>query len=85
MKGLVHQETYHDYSDDDIREIYHERETKGWARYMSYPELRARIEGSGVKNLAQIYTQLKYTKESHQEFAQTVLNYLEAQDFMNNE
>lgn len=83
--GLVHQETYRDYSDDDIREIYHERETKGWERYMSHPDLRARIEGSGVKNLAQIYTVLKYTKESHQEFAQTVLNYLQAQDFMNNE
>lgn len=84
MSGLVHQETYQDYSDDAIREIYHERETKGWERYMSVPELRQRIEGSGVENLAQIYTVLKYTKDSHQEFAQTVLNYLQAQDFMNN-
>lgn len=84
MNGLVHQETYRDYSDDDIREIYDERETKGWARYMAYPELRQRIEGSGVENLAQIYTVLKYTKESHREFAQTVLNYLQNQDFMNN-
>lgn len=83
-EGLVHQETYQDYSDDDIREIYYERETKGWERYMSVPELRERIEGSGVENLAQIYTILKYTKESHQEFAQTVLNYLQDQDFMNN-
>ena len=84
MSGLVHQETYQDYSDDAIREIYHDRETKGWQRYMSYPELRARIEESGVENLAQIYTVLKYTKESHREFAQTVLNYLKDQDFMNN-
>ncbi|MBE2221460.1 MAG: nitroreductase family protein [Anaerolineae bacterium] len=85
MSGLVHQETYQDYCDDAIREIYHERETKGWNRYMSYPELRQRIEGSGVENLAQIYTVLKYTKDSHREFAQTVLNYLQDQDFMNNE
>jgi nitroreductase len=84
MSGLVHQETYQDYSEDAIREIYHDRETKGWQRYMAYPELRARIEGSGVENLAQIYTVLKYTKESHREFAQTVLNYLQDQDFMNN-
>lgn len=83
--GLVHQETYRDYSDDDIREIYYERETKGWERYMSNPKLRQRIEGSGVENLAQIYTILKYTKESHRAFAQTVLNYLKTQDFMNNE
>lgn len=85
MNGLIHQETYHDYSEDAIHQIYHERETKGWERYMSVPELRERIEGSGVENLAQIYTVLKYTKESHNEFAQTVLNYLKDQDFMNNE
>ena len=85
LSGLVHQETYQDYSDDDIREIYHERETKGWERYMSVPELRQRIDGSGVENLAQIYAVLKYSRESHQEFAQTVLNYLQTQDFMNNE
>jgi len=84
LSGLVHQETYQDYSDDDIRAIYRERETKGWERYMSFPELRRLIEGSGVENLAQVYTALKYTRESHREFAQTVLNYLQAQDFMNN-
>ena len=67
LDGLVHQETYQDYSDERIREIYHDRDVKGWERYMSYPELRARIKGSGVENLAQIYTQLKYTRESHQE------------------
>ena len=84
LSGLVHQETYRDYSDDDIRKIYHERETKGWARYTASPALRQRIESSGVENLAQIYAVLKYSRESHQEFAQTVLHYLQAQDFMNN-
>jgi nitroreductase len=84
LKGLVHQETYHDYSDDDIREIYLERETKGWDRYMSFPRLRQLIEGSDVKNLAQIYTVLKYTKESYSSYSQTVLTYLQQQDFMNN-
>lgn len=80
--GLVHDETYHDYSDDDIRAIYAEREVRGWNRYMTYPRLRARIEGSGVKNLAQIYTVLKYTRESHEAFSESVLNYLRQQDFM---
>jgi hypothetical protein len=82
LSGLVHYETYRDYSDADVRAIYAERERKGWERYMSYPELRARIEGSGVQNLAQIYTMLKYTRESHTEFSETVLEYLREQDFM---
>ncbi len=84
LSGLVHQETYHDYTDDDIQAIYADRNDKGWQRYMTYPELRERIEGSGVQNLAQIYTILKYTRESHLEFSDTVLTYLQQQDFMNN-
>lgn len=84
LSGLVHQETYREYSDDDIRRIYAERDRKGWDRYMGFPELRRRIEGSGVQNLAQIYTVLKYTRESHTEFSRTVLDYLREQDFFNN-
>lgn len=85
LEGIVHHETYRDYSDDNITAIYAERNRKGWERYMSFPELRRRIEGSGVQNLAQIYTVLKYTRESHTEFSRTVLDYLAAQGFMENE
>jgi nitroreductase len=85
LSGLVHLETYHDYSDDDIAAIYAERNRKGWERYMSFPELRARIEGSGVQNLAQIYTVLKYTRESHAAFSRTVLDYLRQQGFLDGE
>ena len=83
LRGLVHQETYHDYSDNDIRDIYAEREVRGWQRYMSFPRLRAMIEESGVQNLAQVYTVVKYTRESHQEFSETVLGYLREQGFLN--
>ena len=78
----MHHETYRDYSDADIRDVYAEREVKGWNRYMTYPRLRARIEGSGVQNLAQVYTVLKYTRESHEAFSESVLSYLRQQDFM---
>ena len=84
LHGLVHQETYRDYSDECIQEIYHEREVKGWERYMSFPRLREMVAEAGVENLAQIYTTVKYTRESHHEFSQTVLDYLAAQEFMNN-
>ena len=83
LSGIVHDETYHDYSDDGIRDIYSERETRGWERYMSYPELRLMIEQSGVRNLAQVYTVVKYTRESHMAFSETVLDYLRQQGFLN--
>lgn len=82
LSGLVHWETYHDYSDDDIRAIYHERERKGWERYMTFPDLRARIAEAGVHNLAQVYTVVKYTRESHLAFSETVLTYLREQGFL---
>ncbi len=82
LSGLVHYETYCDYCDADIEEIYRERNRKGWERYMTFPELRQRIEGSGVENLAQVYTVLKYTRESHIEFSRTVLDYLKEQGFL---
>ena len=56
---------------------------RGWERYMSFPRLRAMIEGSGVENLAQVYTIIKYTRESHQAFSEAVLGYLQEQGFMN--
>lgn len=82
LKGLVHQETYRDYDRDRIEEVYHERETKGWDRYMSFPDLKRRIEQSGVKNLAQVYTVVKYTRESHQSMSRQLLDYLAEQDFL---
>lgn len=81
--GLVHYETYQDYTDEQIEKIFRERNVKGWERYMSYPRLREVIEKSGVENLAQVYTKVKYTRESHQEFSKTVLDYLAEQDFLN--
>jgi nitroreductase len=83
LDGLVHYETYQDYSDERIVEIYREREVKGWDRYMSYPRLRKMIIDSGVENLAQVYTEVKYSRKSHQEFSRRLLSYLKLQDFMN--
>ena len=83
LEGLVHHETYQDYTDDQIREIYRKREVEGWDRYMSYPRLREKIIDAGVENLAQVYTMVKYSRQSHQDFSNNLLHYLKGQDFMN--
>ena len=83
LDGIVHMETYQDYDDARIAEVYEERNVKGWERYMTFPRLRKMIEESDVENLAQIYTTLKYTKEKHQRYSENILNYLKAQDFWN--
>jgi nitroreductase len=81
--ALVHYETYQDYTDERIKELYHDRETAGWDRYMSIPKLRALIEESGVENLGQLYTTVKYTRESHEKMSRLLMDYLNEQDFMN--
>lgn len=84
LDGILHYETYQPYTDEKILETYDYRNEYGWNRYMSTPRLREMIEGSGVENLAQVYTILKYTREKNKVFSQTVLDYLKQQEFMDN-
>jgi hypothetical protein len=81
--GLVHWETYHLYSDQEILEIYQEREVAGWKRYMASKWLREQVEEKGINNLARLYTEVKYTRESYQAISSRLLDYLANQDFMN--
>lgn len=81
IEALVHRETYQQRSDAEIQAAYRNREKTGWERYMQDPFLRRKVEESKVKNLAQIYTQLKYTKESHEKYSESVLRCLRAQNF----
>ncbi len=81
LDGLVHYETYQDYTDERINEVYRARDVNGWKRYMSAPRLRKMIAESDVENLAQIYSTLKYTREKHEQFAENILNYLQEQEF----
>jgi hypothetical protein len=82
--GLIHKEKYQSISDEEILNIYKEREEKGWQRYMQSKWLKEKSQESGVKNLAQLYTTVKYTKPSHQGYSSKLLDYLSHQDFMNN-
>lgn len=83
-KSLVHDETYQQKTDHEILESYSSRESAGWKRYQNMPELKKMIDESGVENLAQVYTKLKYTKESHEQYSRTVLNCLRQKGFLSN-
>ena len=82
--GLIHKEKYQSNSDEEILDIYKEREEAGWYRYMQSNRLKKLVLESGVVNLAQLYTTVKYTKPSHQDYSRKILDYLSQQDFMNN-
>ncbi len=82
LKGIVHYDIYKEYSDEEILTIYKDKEISGWKRYNEVPELRKMVLDSGVKNLAQIYTKLKYSRESHIEYSRTIYNCLIDQNFL---
>jgi nitroreductase len=82
--GIVHRETYRDYSVKEIEDIYAVKEVSGMKRYMDHPELRKSILENDIKNLAQVYTKVKYTQESHKEYSQSILKLLGEMNFMNN-
>lgn len=81
LSGLVHHETYQDHTDDQIKEIYQDRDRAGWDRYMSIPRLRELVEEFDVANLAQIYTVVKYTPDGQERYSKTVMDYLQKQGF----
>ena len=82
--GLIHKEKYRSFSDAEILGIYEKREVAGWKRYMQSRRLKILVQESGVENLAQLYTTVKYNKSSHQDYSRKILDYLAQQDFMNN-
>ena len=82
-RALIHREKYQRPSPEMISDFYQEREVKGWERYMQDARLRQLVTESGVSNLAQVYTQLKYTQASHITYSQDVMRCLGQQNFLN--
>jgi hypothetical protein len=83
LHHIVHRQTYQLPEDEDIRACYREKETAGLRRYQAVPELKKQIEEMGAENLAQIYTKVKYTRDSHLHYSKTVYEFLRAQNFLN--
>ncbi|OFX60034.1 MAG: NADPH-dependent oxidoreductase [Bacteroidetes bacterium GWA2_30_7] len=76
LSGVVHYEQYHDYSEKLINEIYSEKE--------SLSQTKDLIAQNQTENLAQIFTQKRYTKKDNVLFSKAFLKVIEEQGFMNN-
>lgn len=77
VNGVVHYEKYTDYTKNSINEIYEEKE--------SLDETKELIKINETENLAQIFTDKRYTKNDNMHFSQKFLKVIEKQGFMNNE
>jgi nitroreductase len=81
--AILHDETYRHPTAEEIEETYRQRELRGWARYMAYPELKAEIEKRGIKNLAEFYTSdAKYPPDDFRRDSEKLRALLERKHFL---
>lgn len=75
LDAVVHQDTYHDYTDKDIERIWQQREAS--------PETAALLKENGLPNLAQIFTLRRYTADDSVTFSRAYLDEVKKQGFFN--
>lgn len=71
VEGVLHKETYHDYTTADIERIYAPKE--------ALPENQNFVKINNKENLAQIFTDIRYKKEDNELFSERLLNTLKEQ------
>lgn len=71
--AMIHEEVYHDYSSDDIRKLYAYKE--------SLKDNIGFVKENNKKNLAQVYTDVRYTKEANEAISKTLKEVLSKQGF----
>lgn len=74
-EGIVHYETYKDYTSEAINRVYEHKE--------SLQETKDLLEENQLETLAQIFTQNRYPKKMNVDFSNAFLKVLKDQGFMN--
>ncbi len=74
LESFIHQETYHPYSTEDIEEYYTPKE--------ALPSNRHFVEINEKQTLAQVFTDIRYTKKDNEMMSQGLINALVKQGFL---
>ena len=74
ISAIVHEEEYHDVTDDDIRKIFAYKE--------SLPENQHFVAINGKENLAQVFTDCRYTRADNEAMSEGFLRTLRSQGFL---
>ncbi len=74
LDGVVHRETYSDYTPADIDRLYREKE--------SLEQTASLLEINQLETLAQIFTQKRYTKKDNEFFSERYLEAIRKQGFL---
>lgn len=75
LEAVVHYDTYKDYSDEDINNLWAEKENLEFTKQL--------LEENNLENLAKIFTQRRYTKDSNIANSMKFLEFIKTQGFFN--
>lgn len=68
VEAILHEEVYDDFSDSRLRQLYAEKEARDDSRRF--------VEENSLETLAQVFTSVRYPRESNERFSQTFLDYI---------
>lgn len=74
LESITHEEVYQDYSQNDIDRYYKEKE--------ELPENRHFVEINHKETLAQVFTDIRYTKKDNEAMSEGILQALRRQGFL---
>lgn len=74
LEAVVHHETYKDYTPEDIDRLYKEKE--------ELPANKQFTAENNKETLAQVFTDVRYTKENNEHFSKVFLDVLRKQGFL---
>lgn len=73
MQACVHNEVYHDYTHGDIKQLYAEKE--------ALPVNQRFVAENGKETLAQVFTDVRYTRKDNEYFSRIWADFIAAQGF----
>ncbi len=73
LEAIVHEEVYHDYTPESIDRLFSYKE--------SLPENRQFVAENGKETLAQVFTDIRYTKKDSEAFSQVLWEAMKKQGF----
>lgn len=68
IEAVMHDEYYHDYEPSDIDRLYAEKEARD--------DSKGFVSENGKETLAQVFTDVRYTKEANEAFSRVLLDYV---------
>jgi len=73
LEGIVHHETYKEYTPERIDQLFQGKE--------ALQENKNFVEENGKENLAQVFTDVRYTKKDMEFFSQKLKDFIREQGF----